>query len=46
VGVTDCPKQIKLDSCNKYDYTNQNDYSNKGDHKKKNRFVDKKKKKF
>jgi hypothetical protein len=44
--TTDCPKQKKLDSYNKYDYTNQSDCSNKGDHKKKNHFVDKKKNKF
>jgi hypothetical protein len=43
--IADCLKRKKLDSSNKYDYTNQNDY-NKGDNKKKNRFRDKKKKKF
>jgi hypothetical protein len=43
--ISDCPKRMKLDSSNKYDYTNWNDY-NKGNNKKKNRFGDKKKKKF
>jgi hypothetical protein len=43
--IADCPKRKKLDSSNKYDYNNQNDYS-KGDNKKRNRFRDKKKKKF
>jgi hypothetical protein len=42
--ITDCPKRMKLDSSNKYDYTKRNDY-NKGDDKKKYRFRDKKKKK-
>jgi hypothetical protein len=44
--ITDCPKRKKLDSSNKYDYNNWNDSSNKGDNKKKNRFRDKKKKRF
>jgi hypothetical protein len=39
--IADCPKRKKLDSSNKYNYTNGNDYK-----KKKNRFGDKKKKKF
>jgi hypothetical protein len=43
--ITDCPKQKKFDSSNKYDYTKRNDSSNKGDNKKKNCFRDKKKKK-
>jgi hypothetical protein len=43
--IADCPKRKKLDSSNKYDYNNQNNYS-KGDNKKRNRFRDKKKKKF
>jgi hypothetical protein len=38
--MSDCPKRMKLDSFNKYNYTNRNDYSNKGDNKKKNRFRD------
>jgi hypothetical protein len=42
--ITDCPKQKKFDSSNKYDYTNWNDSSNKGDNKKYH-FGDKKKKK-
>jgi hypothetical protein len=44
--IVDCPKRKKFDPSNKYDYANQNDSSNKGDKKKKNRFGDKKKKKF
>jgi hypothetical protein len=44
--IADCPKRKKFDSSNKYNYTNWNDYNNKIDHKKKNRFRDKKKKKF
>jgi hypothetical protein len=43
--ITDCPKQKKFDSSNKYDYINWNDY-NKGHKNKMNRFGDKKKKKF
>jgi hypothetical protein len=43
--ITDCPGRKKLDSSNMYDYTNRNDYI-KGYNKKKNRFRDKKKKKF
>jgi hypothetical protein len=42
--IADCPKRMKLDSSNKYDYNNQNDYIN-GDNTKKHRFRDKKKKK-
>jgi hypothetical protein len=41
--IVDCPKRMKLDSSNKYDYIKRNDY-NKGDDKKKYRFRDKKKK--
>jgi hypothetical protein len=50
--IIDCPMRKKFDSSNKndygnkYDYTNRNDCSNMGDSKKKNRFKDKKKKKF
>jgi hypothetical protein len=44
--IVDCPKRKKFDPSNKYDHANQNDSSNKGDKKKKNRFGDKKKKKF
>jgi hypothetical protein len=44
--IADCPKRKKCDFSNKYDYANRNDFSNKGDNKKKNRFEDKKKKKF
>jgi hypothetical protein len=43
--ITDCPKQKKLDSSNKYNYNNRNNSSNKGEGKKKYRFGDKKKKK-
>jgi hypothetical protein len=42
--ITDCPKQKKLDSSNKYNYNNWNDSSDKGEGKKKYRFGDKKKK--
>jgi hypothetical protein len=42
--ITDCPKQKKLDSSNKYNYNNRNDFCDKGDGKKKCRFRDKKKK--
>jgi hypothetical protein len=42
--ITDCPKQKKLDSSNKYNYNNWNDSSDKGEGKKKYRFEDKKKK--
>jgi hypothetical protein len=41
--IAGCPKRMKLDSSNKYDYIKRNDY-NKGDDKKKYRFRDKKKK--
>jgi hypothetical protein len=44
--ITDCPKRKKFDSSNKCDYTNWNDFNNKDVNKKKNRFGDKKKKKF
>jgi hypothetical protein len=44
--ITDCPKQKKLDSSNKYNYNNRNDSRDKGDDKKKYHFGDKKKKKF
>jgi hypothetical protein len=44
--ITDCPKQMKSDSSNKYKYNNRNDSSDKGRGKKKYRFGDKKKKKF
>jgi hypothetical protein len=44
--ITDCPKQKKFDSSNKYNYNNRNDSSDKGEGKKKYRFGDKKKKKF
>jgi hypothetical protein len=40
--ITDCPKQKKLDSFNKYNYSNLNDSSYKGEGKKKYRFRDKK----
>jgi hypothetical protein len=40
----DCPKRMKLDSSNKYNYNNWNDYS-KGNNNKKYHFRDKKKKK-
>jgi hypothetical protein len=43
--IVDYPKRKKLDSSNKYNYTSRNDYS-KGNNKKKNRFEDKKKKRF
>jgi hypothetical protein len=43
--ITDCTKQKKIDSSNKYNYNNWNDSSDKGDDKKKYRFGDKKKKK-
>jgi hypothetical protein len=43
--ITDCPKQKKFDSSNKYNYNNQKDSSNKGEGKKKYHFRDKKKKK-
>jgi hypothetical protein len=42
--IVDCPKRMKFDSSNKYDYANQNNSSNKDDNKKKNCFRDKKKK--
>jgi hypothetical protein len=42
--ITDCPKQKKLESSNKYNNNNnRNDSSNKGEGKKKYRFGDKKK---
>jgi hypothetical protein len=44
--ITDCPKQKKLDSSNKYNYNNRNDSGDKGEGKKKYRFRDNKKKKF
>jgi hypothetical protein len=44
--ITNCPKQKKFDSSNKYNYNNWNDSSDKGEGKKKYRFRDKKKKKF
>jgi hypothetical protein len=43
--ITNCPKQKKFDSSNKYNYNNWNDSSDKGEGKKKYRFRDKKKKK-
>jgi hypothetical protein len=43
--ITDCPKQKKLNSSNKYNYNNRNDSRDKGEGKKKYRFRDKKKKK-
>jgi hypothetical protein len=43
--ITDCLKQKKFDSSNKYNYNNRNDSSDKGEGKKKYRFRDKKKKK-
>jgi hypothetical protein len=43
--ITDCPKRMKFDSSNKYNYNNQNDSSDKGEGKKKYRFGDEKKKK-
>jgi hypothetical protein len=43
--ITDCPKQKKFDSSNKYNYNNQNNFSDKGEGKKKYRFGYKKKKK-
>jgi hypothetical protein len=42
--ITDCPKRMKLDSSNKYNYNNWNDSSDKSEGKKKYRFGDKKKK--
>jgi hypothetical protein len=44
--ITDCPKQKKFKSSNKYNYNNRNDSSDKGEGKKKYRFGDKNKKKF
>jgi hypothetical protein len=44
--IADCPKRKKFDSSNKYNYNNRNDSSDKGEGKKKNRFGEKKKKKF
>jgi hypothetical protein len=44
--IADCPKRMKLDCSNKYNYNNRNDFSDKGEGKKKCRFRDKKKKKF
>jgi hypothetical protein len=44
--ITDCTKQKKIDSSNKYNYNNWNDSSDKDEGKKKYRFEDKKKKKF
>jgi hypothetical protein len=44
--ITDCPKQKKFDSSNKYNYNNRNDSSDKGEGKKKYCFGDNKKKKF
>jgi hypothetical protein len=44
--IADYPKRKKFDSSNKCDYTNWNDFNNKDVNKKKNRFGDKKKKKF
>jgi hypothetical protein len=44
--IADCPKRKKFNSSNKYNYINRNDSSDKGEGKKKNRFRDKKKKKF
>jgi hypothetical protein len=38
--ITDCPKRMKFDSSNKYDYANPNDCSNMGVNKKKNCFGD------
>jgi hypothetical protein len=43
--ITDCLKQKKFDSSNKYNYSNRNDSSDKSEGKKKYRFRDKKKKK-
>jgi hypothetical protein len=43
--IVDCPKRMKLNSSNKYNYTNRNDSNNKGDDKKGYHFGDKKKKK-
>jgi hypothetical protein len=42
--ITDCPKQKKLNSSNKYNYNNRNDSGDKGEGKKKYRFRNKKKK--
>jgi hypothetical protein len=43
--IDDCPKWMKLDSSNKYNYNNRNDSSDKDEGKKKYHFGDKKKKK-
>jgi hypothetical protein len=43
--IIDCPKRMKFDSSNKYNYNNRNDSSDKGEGKKKYRFGDEKKKK-
>jgi hypothetical protein len=42
--ITDCPKQRKFNSSNKYNYNNQNDSSDKCEGKKKYHFEEKKKK--